>query len=146
MAKIRAHVPIGLPIAAIVLLILGVVAGPVIRSSFSKETLAQNVLLNAIPFIMIFVSIVLIYITIIWLMASFLNNKISRRVYRPVEMVTIAGIVLGVLGMFQPWAFAAYRIGFYVLLISTLSYIAWSHVTPRGARRDEQIPSQSEQT
>ncbi len=139
MAKIRELVPIGLPISAIVLFVLGLLAGPVIRSTFSEEALAQNVLLNAIPFILIFVAIVLVYVILIWVSASLLNDRIPRRIHAPIESATIAGIVLGILGMFQPWVFAAYRYGFYLLLVSTLAYILWSHITPKGVRRGEEL-------
>ena len=42
----------------------------------------------------------------------------------------IGGIILGIIGMFQPWIFEAFRYGFYLLLASTIGYIAWSHVSP----------------
>jgi len=141
--KIRPRVPIGLPVAAIVLLVLGILAGPQIRSMVSEEALAKDVLLNAIPFILIFVAIILFYITIIWLVASVLNNNIPLRIHRPVELACMVGIALGVVGMFQPWWFAVYRIGFVVLLVSTLSYILWSHITPKGIRREEGLGSVS---
>jgi len=141
--KIRPRVPIGLPVAAIVLLVLGILAGPQIRSMVSEEALAKDVLLNAIPFILIFVAIILFYITIIWLVASVLNNNIPARIHRPVELACMVGIALGVVGMFQPWWFAVYRIGFVVLLVSTLSYILWSHITPKGIRREEGLGSVS---
>lgn len=139
MSNIRPRVPIGLPISAVVLAILGFVIGPIIQSSFSEETLARNVLLNAIPFILIFVAIILGYITVTWLVVTGLSNNIPRRIYRPIETALIAGIVLGVGGMFQPWWFVAYRVGFIVLLVSTLGYILWSHVTPKGMRRQEEV-------
>jgi len=49
--------------------------------------------------------------------------------------VLIAGIALGVLGMFQPWLFVLFKISFFVLLLSTLSFILWSHVLLKRARR-----------
>ncbi len=138
MAKIRPRVPIALPISVVVLLILGFFAGPVIKSTMSEEQLATNVLLSAIPFILIFVAIVLTFITIIVLVASVLSNNIPERIYRPLETVCILGIVLGVVGMFQPWSLAVYRYGFFLLLISTLAFILWSHVTPKGTGREEE--------
>ena len=117
--KIRPRVPIGLPIAMVVLLLLGFLAGPFIQSQATQQQLSTNVLLHAIPFILIFVAIVLGFISLIWLLASVLNNVVSVEFHRPVEAIVIGGIVLGILGMFQPWSFAAYRIGFHVLLIST---------------------------
>ena len=141
MSKIHPHVPIGLPIAAVLLLILGIIAGPQIRSAFSEETLARNVLLNAIPFILIFLAIILIYITLIRQVAGVLNSNIPARLHRLIEVICTVGIVLGVVGMFQPWWFAAYRIGFLVLLVSTLAYILWSHVIPKEVRRQEHLGS-----
>jgi hypothetical protein len=55
-------------------------------------------------------------------------------------MVLIGGIVLGVIGMFQPWLFAAYRFGFILLLVSTLGFILWSHIVPRDESREEVGP------
>jgi hypothetical protein len=136
MSKKRPRVPIGLPIAAIVTLILGLAAGPVIRSVFSPKQLATNVLLSAIPFIFIFVAIILTFITLIWFIASILNHNIPARVYRPIELAIIAGIILGIGGMFQPWFFSAYRLGFFLLFGSTLAFILWSHIVPRGIQHD----------
>lgn len=135
MVKSRPRVPIGLPIAATILFILGLVAGPIIRSTFSERELATNVLLSAIPFILIFVAIILLFISAIWLLGSVLNHTISAQVYRPVETIIIAGIVLGVFGMFQPWFFALYKYGFFLLLVSTLAFIVWSHIMPYRQQR-----------
>lgn len=139
----RLRVPIGLPISVVVLLVLGVISGPLIRSRFTEEQRAANVFLDAIPFILIFVAVVMIFITLIALAASALNNRVSTRTYQRVERVVIAGIVLGVVGMFQPWWFLAYKYGFTVLLISTLAFILWSHIRPRGVRRQEELTSTS---
>lgn len=139
MTKTRFRFPWGLVISAIVLLILGLVTGPLIRSTATEEQLAQNVLLSAIPFILIFVSILLGFITVITVVARLLNDNINSRLYGVVEGIIIAGIVLGVVGMFQPWKMEFYKYGFNVLLISTLSFILWSHVTPRGEQRQEEV-------
>ena len=129
----RPRVPLGLPISIAILLILGSVAGPLIRSNFTEKERAANVFLEAIPFILIFVAIILTFITLIVLVASILNDNIPRRTHRLVERIIIFGIVGGVIGMFQPWWFLAYKYGFSVLLISTLSFILWSHIRPRRA-------------
>jgi len=139
----RPRVPLGLPITAVILLVLGAVAGPFIQARASEEALARNVLLSAIPFILIFVAIILIFVTLIWLVASALNHNISKRIYRPIEMALIGGIVLGIVGMFQPWFFVLYQYGFYVLLLSTLAFILWSHVIPKGVQRQEHLGSVS---
>jgi hypothetical protein len=64
--------------------------------------------------------------------AGKLNHNISQRAFGLIEKTIIAGILLGIVGMFQPWALPAYGIGFHVLLIFTLAYVVWSHVTPKA--------------
>jgi hypothetical protein len=134
----RPKIPVGLLLAVAVLLGLGAAAGPVIRSMATPEQLSANILLDALPFILIFVAIILAFIALIAMAAGALNHRVSAAVYRPIETVLIAGIVLGVLGMFQPWLHLFYKWGFVLLLVSTLGFILWSHVVPRAApRRDE---------
>jgi hypothetical protein len=89
------------------------------------------------------VGIILTYITIIWLVASSLNNNISPGVYRVIELILIGGIIVGALFMFQPWSMALFKPGFLILLFSTLSFILWSHVTPKGKLRHEEMGSVS---
>lgn len=137
MAKRRVRIPIGLFIAIAVTLILGLVARPAILSLTTEKQRATNVLLSAIPFILIFISILLFYISLISMSASVLNENISPRVYRIVETIIIAGIVLGVLGMFQPWLMIFYKYGFLLLLVSTLSLIWWGHIKPKIERRQK---------
>ncbi len=137
----RPRVPLGLPITAIVLFVLGLLTGPLIQANATEQQLAANVLLNAIPFILISVSIILVFVTLIWAIASSLNDNISRRIYRPIELALIAGIVLGVAGMFQPWLHILFRGGFYLLLFSTLGFILWSHVRPSTAHRQRPLGS-----
>jgi hypothetical protein len=137
MNKSRLKVPIGLPIAIVVLLILGFAAGPFIEARATPEQMAKNVLLSAIPFILIFIAIILGFITFITIVARLLNNNISRRTYRPIELSLIGGILLGIVGMFQPWVFSLFKYGFFLLLASTLGFILWSHVQPRAAGSDE---------
>ena len=141
MTKTRFRFPYRLIISAVVLLILGFAAGPLIRSWATEEQLAKNVLLSAIPFILIFVSILLGFITVINVVARLLNDNISPRLYSVVEGIIIAGIVLGIIGMFQPWQMIFYKYGFPVLLISTLSFILWSHVRPKEKQRQEELDS-----
>ena len=126
----RPRAPIALPVIAALLIVFGFVASRLIPTLVTEQQLATNVLLSAIPFILIFVGILLLYITLIVLVASSLNGLVSQRAFRIVTRVIIAGILLGILGMFQPWVMAFYTRGFSVLLIATLSYILWSHVTP----------------
>lgn len=145
MAKRREgiFVPPGLPIAGVILLVVGFIARPVIQNAATEEQLASNVLLSAIPFILIFVAIILFYMALGWIVTTALNYKIPARTFRTVESVLIAGIVLGILAMFQPWVFVAYRIGFNVLLVSILVFIVWSHIVPAGRQRQEELVSPS---
>lgn len=82
-------------------------------------------------FIIGFLAILLAYIFSIIFLARRLRGKIPHRIYTVVEIVIIAGILLGVFGIFQPWLQAGYTYGFTLLLYSTLSYIVWSHIPPQ---------------
>jgi hypothetical protein len=139
MAKNRLRIPIKLLIIIAVSLVLGLLAGPFIRSRFTEEQLVDNVILNAIPFLLIFISIILGFIALITVISSLVSNRISSRSYHFIERILIGGIVLGVVGMFQPWVFFAYRYGFLVLLFSTLTFIVWSHITPKGEMVEQEI-------
>ena len=131
----RPRIPLGLLIATAILLVLGGNVGPLIRSNFTEKERAANVFLEAIPFILVFVAIILAFITLISLVASVLNDNIPRRTHQIVERIIIFGIVGGVIGMFQPWWFLAYKFGFSVLLVSTLCFILWSHIRPKRELR-----------
>ncbi len=56
----------------------------------------------------------------------------SERLYSVLMYCIIAGLFLGILGMIQPWYLPLFKLGFQVLLYSTLAYIVLSHVTPRS--------------
>jgi|YNPBryBLVA2012_1023415.scaffolds.fasta_scaffold00397_7 hypothetical protein len=89
--------------------------------------------LQAVLFIVGFLAILLAYIFFIAFLARRLRGKIPHRVHATVEMIIIAGILLGVVGIFQPWLQAGYTYGFTLLLYSTLSFIVWSHIPPQPA-------------
>jgi hypothetical protein len=135
MVKIRSLIPVKLLVSAGVMLILSPVARPVVETLVTKEEASENVLLTSIPFLLFFVSLVLLYMALIVFAGKLLSNRVPEAAYRTIEYVLIAGIALGVLGMFQPWVFALFKIGFFVLLLSTLSFILWSHITLKRARR-----------
>ena len=143
----RPRVPRGLIIAIVVCLIIGLIAIPVVSNAFTEEQLARNVLIAAIPFLFIFVSILLTYITVIVIVATMLNDNIPARTFNRVEKIIISGILLGIFGMFQPWFFKAYTLGFILLLFSLFTYILWSHVVPRVVQqrdnpKDDFAPTQ----
>jgi hypothetical protein len=137
----RPRVPVTLLIVIAVLLVLGLIANQYINTTMTEEQLAENVFINAVPFVLIFAAIVLGFIAIIVVVASMLDNNISARAHRIVEQILIIGIVLGVVGMFQPWLFEGYKYGFVLLLISTLCFILWSHITPKRELVQEEVAS-----
>lgn len=121
--------PKAMPITALILLILGIVSIPLVQQVFTEEQLAKNALLSGIPFILVFASIVLFFMSFIWFVSNKLNFRISDKAYNIIEKIIIGGIILGIVLMFQPWVFVLFRYGFYLLLFSTLSFMVWSHVT-----------------
>jgi hypothetical protein len=137
--KSNGGVPRGMPISAVILLVLGLIAWQVIPNIVTEEQMARNVLLAAIPFILIFASIIIAFMSLVWFAAIRLSDNIPEKTYRPIEYILIGGIVLGIIFMFQPWVFELYRVGFFLLLISTLLYILWSHIRPRGAELPEEL-------
>lgn len=146
MAKSRLRLPVGLFIAIVVTLILGWVAKPVIMALTTPKQRATNVLLSAIPFILIFVGILLAFISLINMSASVLNDHISQRVFLIVERILIGGIAAGIFGMFQPWLMIFYKYGFIVLLVSVLGFIWWSHIKPKRERRQKEMASRPART
>jgi hypothetical protein len=60
----------------------------------------------------------------------------SRGVYARVERTIIALMLLGMVGMFQPFVIGLYRYGFLLLLFSTILFIIISHVSPRAESPD----------
>ncbi|MGD2144253.1 MAG: hypothetical protein PVF54_07230 [Anaerolineae bacterium] len=77
------------------------------------------------------------YISGITILSRVLSGRISQRVFGLIEKAFIAGILLGVAGMFQPWVHAFYRIGFLVLFASTWSFTVWGYVVPKTAHSGE---------
>ncbi len=85
---------------------------------------------QAATFIIGFAAILGLFIYFIRRVSQRYSHRIDEASFARIERVIIGGIVLGVVGMFQPWLFAGYKLGFQLLLISTLAFIVWSHVTP----------------
>lgn len=84
-------------------------------------------------FFTVFLTILSAFIVFIVFMARLLSGRISARLYTVIERILIAGILLGVVGMFQPWIMLGYRIGFQVVLASTLAFTVWGYVMPKSA-------------
>lgn len=128
----RPTVPRDVPLSGVVLVVLGLAASQLIPRVATPQQLASNVLLNAIPFVLIFAAIIIFYISFIWALATALKGVVPARWYNLSMKIVIGAVIVGILGMFQPWRIAFYTAGFVVVLISTLTYIVWSHVTPRA--------------
>lgn len=81
-------------------------------------------------FIVGFITLLLLFVRLIQIAERRLGGKVPGRRYSLVEGVIIAGIVIGLLMMFQPLTLALLEPGFLLLVISTLAFILWSHVLP----------------
>jgi hypothetical protein len=127
--RVITPLPKAMPIIALILLILGIALTPFIQDIFTEEQLNKNPLFSGIPFLLVFSSIILFFMSFTWWVSNKLNFRVSDKAYNLIEKITIGGIVLGIIMMFQPWVFVLFRYGFYLLLISTLAFIVWSHVT-----------------
>jgi hypothetical protein len=60
----------------------------------------------------------------------------SRKTYRQIERVIIGLMLVGIAGMFQPFAVILYRYGFLLLLFSTIGFIIISHISPKSEATD----------
>jgi hypothetical protein len=134
--KIRPLIPLKLLIAAAVIFGLSFAAKPVLTSLVPDLEKSTNILLLAIPFLMIFVPIILGYMSLIVFVGKLLHHRVPERLHKGIEYVFIAGIVLGILSMFQPWTFVLFKIGFFVLFGSLLGFMIWGHVAKKQARRE----------
>jgi hypothetical protein len=54
----------------------------------------------------------------------------SARVLSIVMGLLVAGIIIGILAMIQPFVFPLFKWGFLLLFVSTLGYIVFSHINP----------------
>jgi hypothetical protein len=136
MRKIRPLIPLKLMIAAAVVLALSPAARPVLRMLFGEERVGSDVLLVAIPFLMIFVPIILGFMALIVFVSKLLEGRVPESIYKIIEYLFVAGIALGIFGMFQPWLFPLFRLGFLVLFGSLLGFMVWSHVLVKRKKRE----------
>lgn len=135
MAKIRELIPLKLLIAAAVLIALSFIARPALRSWVPDLESSKNALLLALPFLLVFVPIILLFMALIVFVSKLLYQRVPERAYKSIEYVFIAGIVLGIISMFQPWTFLLFKPGFFVLFGSLLGFMIWSHVAMKRERR-----------
>lgn len=118
-------------IVGAVLVSMSLILKAVLPRFLPKET-GQGVAFFATLF-----AILSAYISGIAFLSRVLSGKISQRVFSLVEKIFIAGILLGIAGMFQPWVQALYWIGFLVLFASTWSFTVWGYVTPKSEHSSE---------
>lgn len=84
-------------------------------------------------FIAGFIIILLLFVRLIQLAEKRWSGKIERRRQSRIELIIIAGIILGIAMMFQPWTVTLFEPGFLLLLFSALAFTLWSHVIPKPA-------------
>lgn len=94
--------------------------------------------LQAVLFIVGFLIILGLFIRFINVVSKRLSDNIAQDRFDRIERLIIGGIILGVIGMFQPWIFIGYKYGFLLLLFSTLAFIVWSHITPAATQYNEE--------
>jgi hypothetical protein len=124
--------------AALLVFGFGLIFEPLSEALFSEDT-RDNVLVLAIPFVSVFITIILLYILLIFMVALRFNGKIPYRTYRPIELTIIGGILLGIFCLFQPWQVIGYEYGFLLLVGSTIGFIMWSHVRPQSAAAGQSL-------
>jgi magnesium-transporting ATPase (P-type) len=138
MRKRLTRILIRFAIAIVIVLAFGGLFG--LYTDTLPEAKQQEVLIKAIPFVAIFVAIVLVFICLVVVVAVGLEGKVPLRSYRPIEYLLIAGIILGVIGLFQGWKLFVYQFGFLVVLFSLLMFMIWSHLTPMPLRQSRAMP------
>jgi hypothetical protein len=126
----RFRPPYKLLAIALVLLIIGFVALPLTSKPPAKVT-PTTVLITGIPFLFVFVAILLTYIALIVTFSRYYSGYVSEKRFNPFFYTCMGGIVLGVIMMFQPFVQSFYTIGFLVLLFSLLSFMIVGHIVPK---------------
>jgi archaellum biogenesis protein FlaJ (TadC family) len=99
----------------------------------------MNPTVQFLVFIIGFFVVLLLFVRLIQLAEKRWNGKIERRRQSRIEQVIIAGIILGIAMMFQPWTVALFEPGFLILLFSTLAFTLWSHIIPRPAPAEAKV-------
>lgn len=115
--------------------VFGLLFKPILQNLLPIN-LRDDVIMLALPFVAYFAAILLLFILGINLISKRLHMSIPHRTHQAVEYTIIAGILAGIIALFQPWTIGPFRYGFSLLLFSTLAFILWSHVTPQSAQND----------
>lgn len=131
--------PYVLLIVAAVLTLFGYLFGRFYLLNIPEKVRIDNVIIVAVPFISYFVAVILVYIFLINVVSQILSHKISPKIYKPLNFLFIAGIIVGILMMLQPFTIVLFKVSFMVVLVSLLCFMVWSHVTPAA------IPEEAEE-
>ncbi|MGJ3239900.1 MAG: hypothetical protein ACFE0Q_14405 [Anaerolineae bacterium] len=63
-------------------------------------------------------------------LGDFAGQLIKRNyIARIIERLTVIGMMVGILGMLQPWHIWLYENGFYMVALSTIGFIVVSHIS-----------------
>jgi len=92
---------------------------------------ALQVRITAAVAVPLFVAAILEFAFIIALTARTVSGRISYRAFMVGVLTIIAGILIGVVLMFQPISPKPFNLGFDFVLIALLAFNIWSHVTPK---------------
>ncbi len=122
--------PFILLIISVVIVILGILYQNFVLPGIPEQTQIDNVILIAVPFICYFVAILLVYIFLINITGQLLRGRVSEKLYNLLNLILIAGIIIGIIMMLQPLSMVLFKISFMIVLISLLLFMVWSHVTP----------------
>ena len=133
----RFRPPYKLLVVIVILLAAGFMVLPVTSKAPEKIT-AMTVLVSGVPFLLVFAAILLTYIGLIILISRYFNGYLLEKNFYRLFYTCMGGIVIGILFMFQPVTQSLYSIGFTLLLVSLLSFIAVSHITPRREAAEEE--------
>ena len=90
-----------------------------------------------VGFFLTLVAIIGGFICFIAFASRLLSGRISERLFGIIEKLLVAGILLGIIGMFQPWVQVLYPAGFLVLFSATWIFTLWGYVTPKSAHASE---------
>jgi hypothetical protein len=130
----------GLGGSALIAAIVGALFNVVVRPLL-PETVQNEVIITAVPFIAIFAAIILLFIMSVALLGVRFHVTLPARTHSAVEYTIIASILIGVVALFQSWSIAPYTFGLGLLLFSVLAFIVWSHIAPRNKREDAALPN-----
>lgn len=127
----------GLGGSAIITFIVGFIFRSLIPSF--PENVRNAVIIQALPFIAFFASVLLLFIMSVALLGVRFHLVVPNKTHRAVEFTIIASILVGIAALFQPFQIAPYTYGLSLLLFSVLAFIVWSHIAPKSSREDSRL-------